>query len=140
MYKRVEKKEEGSLTWDGQNTSRLKSNNKEGKETFLDTFFNPQATIKETIIHLAKMHTKLFALLMIFVFPYTLGVILFYSLFYIYTGMGLQNFLILQEQYNQFEPWVIGFYLLMLISFMGFGLYTIYISVQNKGVKYSKAY
>ena len=140
MYKRVESKRKERLSWESQNNSRLKLKNKKSQYAFLDTFFNPQSTITETIIHLAKVHTKLFGLVMLFVFPYTLGLILFFSLFYIYTGMGLHHFIISQEQYNEFEPWVIGFYLLMSISMVGFAIYSLYHLFKNKKVKYFKVY
>ncbi len=131
MYKRVEPKIEESLSWDGQKVSAL---TKKKKDSFLDDLFNPQSSIKETILYIAKAHTKLFGLLMLFIFPYTLGVMLFFVLFYIYTGMGLEHFLILQENYNQFEPWAIGFYLLMSVTIVGFALYSIYHVLQHKGV------
>ncbi len=71
---------------------------------------------KEKDIKLVDRNLKLFLMVSVLIFPYIIGFLVCYFIFYFYSGMTIDSFFIIQRKYHPVELWTIGIYLFVLVG------------------------
>jgi len=133
MYKRSESIEEERLDWKTSSKPPLQNKDPKIEEVLLHSAAKPTKIvskerqefrknfdIKRKIEDFLDENSTLFLIFNIFVFPYIIGFLVSYILFYFYGGITIENFLEMQQLHFQFEFWGIGAYLFVTAGVMWF--------------------
>jgi len=119
MYQRKEIIEEECLDWDGHLV--VPPTFKHSK-TFLreqDTL-RKKLNMKRKVTSVLTVELELFLIVSILIFPYMVGFLVSYLLFYFYGGMTIESFLDMQQLHSQIEFWGIGAYLFVTAGVIWF--------------------
>ncbi len=119
MYRRKENIEVENLDWESHPSPSPAPKNtliEETKIPFKDeadkTFGYTGGKEKDFL----NEHLKLVLSFTLLIFPYILGFILTYFLYYVYGGMNIIDFIIMQQGSLYFQLWVIGMYLVIVFG------------------------
>jgi len=118
MYIRKENIEVENLDWESQvSSSPVRKNGQIGK---MISPFTSQKTqdlsIKEEKGDVLDEHLSLFFIFTLLIFPYIVGFLFSFFLYYMYGDMNIIDFFMMQQGHLYFESWGIGMYLLVVVG------------------------
>ena len=118
MYKRKENVEVENIDWESHvSPSPVRHN---GLIRKMISPFTPQKTgdlpIKEEQGDVLDEHLSLFFIFTLLIFPYIVGFLFSFFLYYIYGDMNIIDFLLMQQGHLYFESWGIGMYLIVVVG------------------------
>jgi len=116
MYARNEAIEEESLDWEGKGKHSPKSlfaPKINDQSALLEEYkgLNHKSGKKRKIMTIFDENSKLSSFIGLLIFPYVLGFVLTYLLFYLYGGMTVGGFIDIKKDYLVLQLWSIGAYL-----------------------------
>ncbi len=127
MYKRKENIEEERLEWESHPVSPFGKKDKKGgmfppgskhnKKSFhKQTKLGRKLSMRRKDTEFLVLESELFLLFSLLIFPYAVGFLVSYLLFYLYAGMPIMSFLEMQQLRLQIEFWGIGMYLFITVG------------------------
>lgn len=129
MYQRVESIEEECLDWGSHLVLPLEKIELKTAETVVSLvpeeskiFLNERVisrekfNVKRKVTYLAEENPELFFIFSILTFPYIVGFLACYFLFYFYGGMTISSFFLIQQGHLQIELFAIGAYLFVTLG------------------------
>ena len=116
MYKRKENIKEENLNWDSV------TNSAKGKSIFHESYDAKNKSSLKNKDFILEENLTMVSIFTLFIFPYILGFVLCYFLFFVYGAMNIIDFIMIQGFSLSIGSWAIGIYIILNIAIIWFAI------------------